>query len=217
MSEYETEEQQVEAIKSWWSENGRSVLFGVVLGVAVIGGWRGFAAYKDGRAQDAAGIYGEFVEAAGAADLDKVASLAQQLRDDYSGLTFPVMASLAEAGLLVSEKGDLATAAERLDWALNNASLEEMKTIAALRLARVRLAQGEHQAALSALPESASPAFAGLTAEIRGDIELAMGDQAKARASYEEARTLGGEVVNPAVLDMKIGDLALPESEKEEG
>ena len=37
--EYETEEQQVEALKEWWSENGRAVIAGVVLGVGVIGGW----------------------------------------------------------------------------------------------------------------------------------------------------------------------------------
>ena len=36
--EYETEEQQVEALKDWWAENGRAVIAGVVLGVVVIGG-----------------------------------------------------------------------------------------------------------------------------------------------------------------------------------
>lgn len=212
MSEYETEEQQVEAIKSWWSENGRSVLFGVVLGVAVIGGWRGFGAYKDSQAQDAAGLYGQFAEAVDAKNIAEASSLGAQLRDEFSGYTFPVMASLAEAGLLVSEGKDLAGAAERLQWAVDNASLEEMKVVASLRLARVRAALGEYDAALSALPESASPAFAAMTAEIRGDIELAMGDETKARASYEEAQTLSGDVANPGVLEMKLGDLAVSSS-----
>ena len=216
MSEYETEEQQVEAIKSWWSENGRSVLFGVVLGVAVIGGWRGYGAYQDGQAEAAAGVYGQFVEAVEEVDIALAGELASQLREDYSGYAFPVMASLAEAGLLVNEKSDLSAASQSLQWALDNASLDEMKTIAALRLARLKAAQGDYDAALATLPETAAPAFAGMTAEIRGDIELAMGQQEKARASYEEARNLGGDVVNPAVLDMKIGDLAVPQTEQDQ-
>ena len=38
MNVYATEEEQVEALKKWWKQNGKSVLGGVLIGVAVIYG-----------------------------------------------------------------------------------------------------------------------------------------------------------------------------------
>ena len=34
MTRFETEEQQVEAIKRWWKENGTAVIIGIVLAVS---------------------------------------------------------------------------------------------------------------------------------------------------------------------------------------
>ena len=53
MELYDTEEQQVEAIKDWWKENGKAVALGAVVGLGGIFGWR---YYQDMQvsAQDAA-------------------------------------------------------------------------------------------------------------------------------------------------------------------
>ena len=37
---YETEEQQVDAIKKWWSENGTALIVVAVIGLAGLWGWR---------------------------------------------------------------------------------------------------------------------------------------------------------------------------------
>ena len=42
MAELRTEEEQVEALKSWWKENGKSLIMGVVIAVAAVFGWRGW-------------------------------------------------------------------------------------------------------------------------------------------------------------------------------
>ena len=42
MSAYLEEEEQIEAIRNWWKENGRSVIAGAVLGLAAIFGWQGW-------------------------------------------------------------------------------------------------------------------------------------------------------------------------------
>ena len=41
MDVYKTEEEQVEAIKKWWNENGKSIIVGIVVGITAIFGWRG--------------------------------------------------------------------------------------------------------------------------------------------------------------------------------
>lgn len=40
MELYDSEEQQVEAIKDWWKENGKAVIFGAVIGLGGLFGWR---------------------------------------------------------------------------------------------------------------------------------------------------------------------------------
>ena len=40
MEHYETEEQQVEAIKRFWKENGTAIIVGAVLGLGGLWGWR---------------------------------------------------------------------------------------------------------------------------------------------------------------------------------
>ena len=40
MELYDTEEQQVEAIKDWWKENGKAVIIGAVVGLGGLFGWR---------------------------------------------------------------------------------------------------------------------------------------------------------------------------------
>ena len=40
MAELLTEEEQVEQLKKWWKENGLSIVGGVVVGLALVFGWR---------------------------------------------------------------------------------------------------------------------------------------------------------------------------------
>ena len=57
MSTYQTEEEQVEAIKQWWKDNGKSVIGGLVLGLAVVGGLKGWQQYTKVSAENAAAYY----------------------------------------------------------------------------------------------------------------------------------------------------------------
>ena len=44
MAENETEEQQIDALKEWWKQNGSAAVIGVVLGVGSLVGWKGWGA-----------------------------------------------------------------------------------------------------------------------------------------------------------------------------
>ena len=45
MSDYLTDEEQVAKLKSWWDENGVSVIVTLVLVVAGVVGWRWYESY----------------------------------------------------------------------------------------------------------------------------------------------------------------------------
>ena len=205
--EYETEEQQVEALKNWWNENGRSVIAGVVLGVVVIGGWTFWQSRQETRAVAASDAYSEAMAAVRSGDGARVTELADTLVDDHGGTLYAAYASLAAARVAV-EANDLESAAARLAWTADNASQDDVKLIAGVRLARVEAALGELDAALGRLPDDYPAEFAGLVEEARGDLLVANGDVAGARAAYEAARA-SGSVADPQALGMKLDDLAV--------
>jgi len=93
--DYETEEQQVEAIKKWWHENGRSVILGVVIGAAAIFGWQGWGKYQIKQSEAASDEYTATLDAL-QQDGDPVV-LAESLQSEYSDSMYSIMASLAAA------------------------------------------------------------------------------------------------------------------------
>ena len=44
--ELETEEQRVEALLKWWKDNKRSVITGLIAGVAIVVGWNSWKAHQ---------------------------------------------------------------------------------------------------------------------------------------------------------------------------
>lgn len=206
--DYETEEQQVEALKRWWSENGRAVIAGVVLGGAGIGGWQLWQHRAETQAVAASDGWSRTLEAVSAGDAALVASQADTLADDYDNTLYAAYAQLAAARAAI-EADDLDTAATRLTWAMDNAVQDDVKLIARVRLARVEGARGAPDTGLALLPSDYPEAFTGLIEEARGDLAALADDPDAARAAYELARD-SGQVADPNALTMKLDALAVP-------
>lgn len=204
---YESEEQQVEALKKWWRENGRFVIAGLVVGAAAVFGWRAWVNQQQEQAAAAAAQQTELYAALQAGDTEKVQSLGTVLLAQFADTPSAVHAALALAKV-AADKQDYAVAQEHLQWVLDNADDEPLQLIARLRLAQVLLAQDNATAALQKLGLSEPGEFAGLYAEARGDAYVALGDAAMARAAYEEAlAALEPGVGDRSLLEMKLSEL----------
>ncbi len=215
MADYETEEQQVEALKKWWADNGRAVLLGIGLGLALIFGWRAWQGHKLSVAQEASTAYTSVMQALESEDngeefLDKVESM----KKDHGGSSYAAMASLAEARFH-AENNNLEEAEEALRWTVDQGAFTEIKSIARLRLARVLNAQSKHDEALEVLEKVTSQSYAGLVNEIQGDIHLESGNAAQALAAYKRAQESGASAPNNN-LQMKVDDLAVPDSQSDD-
>lgn len=184
---YDLEEQeQIDALKGWWRQNGRLVIAAVVaaaLAAAAVTGWRTFQANK---AMEAAQLYASLEEAVRASDTAKTKELSAALMEKYAGTAFGPMAALLSAKSSF-EQGDLKSAAAQLEWALEHAKDEETAAVARLRLAAVRLDEKQYDEALRLLDAKHPPAFDGLYLDLRGDVMLAQGKTAEARAAYRDA------------------------------
>lgn len=204
MEIYNSEEQQVEAIKQWWSENGKSIIAGTVLGLLGLFGWRYYNDYRQGQQEAASTAYAQLMEqmqAGGDAAIKAGEAFVAAHKDTYGDLAALQLAAAAVA------QNQLPLAVEQLKRVATASDNAELKPVATLRLARVLGAQGDYAAALNLLDELKEASYAGLVAEVRGDLFLMQGEKDQARTAYQAALAAAGINGNPAVM-AKLDDLA---------
>lgn len=186
MAEYETEEQQVKAIKDWWNENGRSVIAGVVIGVAGLGGFKYWSNYQEQQALIASDLYSGIRNAIVAQDEAAIIATANELKDSYAGTPYAAHGALLLAKAK-ADKNDTTAAIENLQWAIDNTKEESIKAIAQLRLARVFIEDKALEKAETLLYQEYPQAYQSLLMEARGDLFVSRGDVSAAREAYQRA------------------------------
>lgn len=199
------EDEQVQRIQQWWSENWKALVGGLVIGVGGILGWNAWQSHSEQQAQAASTLYAEVLSAADADNREAAISARDTLISDYSGTPYAVAASLQVAALY-ARQGELKPAAEMLGWARENAEDPAMARLAAIRLARVRWAQGDAEAALTLLDDGGGH-FRAVAEELRGDILLEQGERVAAHRAYSEALTAAPQE-SRELLQQKLDDLA---------
>ena len=210
MTRYETEEQQVEALKKWWAENGKSIIGGIILGLVILFGWRGWTDYRQGEAELASEKFNLIQIAADRGVSDRVSELTAELQKDFAFTPYAGHASLMDAKLK-AEAGDLEGAMAQLEWASTQAKEQVVRDLALLRLSRVQLAMGNPDQALKTIEPVQAVAYLSLVEEIRGDAYRARGDIDAARQAYDRA-ILASSGTASAYLQMKRADLGNPGS-----
>ena len=204
MSTYQTEEEQVEAIKSWWKDNGKSVIGGIVLGFAIIGGWQGWQGYQRNQGEAASAYFDAMRQAARSGQQAKAIEDGKRLVGEYGGTTYASFAAL-ELARLSYLGGEKAAAREHLQWVTESAPDPAIREVARLRLAQLLLDINDVSALQALLNEPALPAFAGEFAVLRGDLARQQGDHEAARQAYQEA--LANGVGDQELLRMKLVDV----------
>lgn len=208
MDIYASDAEKSEEIKRWWRDNGRSVIAGVIIGIAVVVSWRYWFSYQQNQSENAATLYQQVVMAASESEFGELESLTQELMQDYGGTPYAVFATFEMASL--AAQSDTETAIEYLQWARENADLSAQEAVARLRLARLYLDEGEHDTALELVGSEPPVGFKSLYHELQGDIHLEMGDKMAAGQAYEMALSSAEpEGGRRAFLQMKLDDVAV--------
>ncbi len=195
MAAHLTEEEQIEAVKRWWNENGK-ITVAVILAAAL--GWFGWNNWQDRQeqlAEQASMQYAELMAVVGGnqtlTDKQQATAklLASEIVESQAGTLYGNFAAFHLAKLAVSA-GDLAEAEAQLRNAINQAANSGIAKLANLRLARVLSAGGDHEGALALLSASNTGdngAFSAAYAEARGDIYVVQNQLDLARTAYEQA------------------------------
>jgi predicted negative regulator of RcsB-dependent stress response len=202
---YETDDEKVESIKKWWKENGASVAIGIAIGLAVVFGWRAWGSYRDSVGSQASAAFEQLLASAETGQAQSVAKQAELLGQDYGSTPYPALGDLVAAKVLY-EKGDSPAAMAALGRAIAQAPDPALVRLAALRLARIQLSEGQLDAASATLSAHDNGLdFAGDFAAARGDIAAARGDSTAARGEYRKAIAAGASL--PQVIRLKLDNL----------
>ncbi|MDP3876948.1 MAG: tetratricopeptide repeat protein [Methylobacter sp.] len=229
---YDTEEEQVEALKRWWQENGTSAIVGLVVGIVVILGWNYWQDHKKEQAAQASAAYSQLLKAldddskdgggraptvgalgdAGAVAEDKkdnINKLTGHIQEQFKGSEYATYSSLMQAKLK-TEQGDF-DGAKQILKAIAAESNKHLSNIAKIRLVRLMLATGEYEQGLQVINGVDAKAAASYSAnydELVGDLYVALDRLDEARTSYQNALRNGQ---SSPLLPFKIDDLTAQE------
>lgn len=208
MAQYETEEQQVEAIKQFWKENRAAIILGAVIGFGGIFGWDQFKEYKQEKAEQASEQYAIAMQAieAGSADQSQFVEKAEVLKQEYSATSYASLAALKLAEIKVSED-NLDAAAEQLRWVVDQGN-KTFAPVAQIRLGRVLLAQEKYDEAITLAGTVSNEAYKSSALFVKGEALLAKGDKEAAKNAFIEARDASEAAPHP-LLALRLSEFGI--------
>ena len=205
MEIYSSEEQQVEAIKRFWDQYGKAILGGVVLGLAVLYGFRFYQGQQRANAEQASVQFSQLIEQRSDNASEDWLAQAQGFIDGSSKDAYAVMAALLAAKDAVTLK-QYDKAEAQLNWVLAQTKEPAVLALTQLRLARLQREQGKLDAALTTLSSAVPKGFVAMQAELKGDVLVQAERLAEAKAAYQLALDNAGQ--NTQLLQVKLDDLA---------
>ena len=198
------EEQEINQLKDWWKENGKTIIVAFILGVGGMFGWRYWQAYQAEQIAQASSQYDALIYSAQQDKQAKKANIEQFVQAN-SKTAYAVFALLDEAKK-AAEKQDFAAAEVNLNQALTQSQDEVLTSIVALRLSAVQFQLGQLDNALTTLNQVKGESFSARKAILTGDIQVAKGDKVAAKNSFEQAQQSGSQL-EQQMAKMKLNNL----------
>lgn len=180
------EQEQVDEAKAWWKQHGSKVIWGVTAFLLAVAGWRAWQTWSHNQAAEASMLFDQSVQAASMNDLKTAKAAAAQIMENHARSAYGTPAAWL-AGRINHEAGDAKSARAQYEFALENARDDGVRQLARLRLAALHFENKDIAGAMKLLEPAFEPAFQGLAEQLKGDLFVAQGKTAEARAAYKLA------------------------------
>ncbi len=180
------EQEQVDALKAWWKDNGKWVIGLAIIALVAFAGTQFWNKHRAGQDAEAAKLFNEVMKQVASNDAKRIGDAADALASRYGDSAYAPRAQLmaAEASL---QARDVAHAKVQLQWVIDHAGEAGLQDTARLKLASVLLDEKKYDEAIKQLDAAHPESFTGLFADLRGDVLSAQGKVAEARAAYQQA------------------------------
>jgi predicted negative regulator of RcsB-dependent stress response len=207
LTEYLTEQEQIQQLKTWLKQYGITILVGIVVGLIATTSWHYWKSYHNKILVHASGIYDEMLELRAQNNAYGAAIQAQKLLNHYRKTPYAAIANLLLARDAVLKR-NYPAAIQQLNEVIAHSHNSSLREIARIRMARILIADQKPDAALDLLKKLDDENFLGLVDETRGDAYLAKQDPTSARQAYKLAlQELPNAEVTRPILEMKFTNL----------
>ncbi len=180
------EQEQVDALKHWWKENGKWVIGAVVIVLLVFSGMQFWKNHQAQQAGEAAKLFSEVMKQTQSNDPKRVNDAVAALVDKFGSSAYAARAQLVAVQANLQVK-DIARAKTQLQWAIEHSTETSLQDTARLKLASILLDEKKFDEALSNLNAAHPDAFTGLYADLKGDVLSAQGKTEDAKVAYKQA------------------------------
>jgi predicted negative regulator of RcsB-dependent stress response len=207
------EQEQLDELKAFWKQYGNLITWGLTLVLAAFAAFNGWNWWQREQGAKAGAMFDELDRAVQAANAEQAGRVFNDMKERYARTTYTAQAGLL-AGKLQADKGQADAAQASLAWVAENASNEEYKALAHLRLAALLLDKKAYDEALKELDGVKSPEFAALADDRRGDVLMAQGKKDEAVKAFQSAwKAMNEQLDYRRVVESKLTLLgAAPEA-----
>ncbi len=180
------EQEQLDELKHFWKQYGDWITWALIVVLGAFAAWNGYQYWQRSQAVQASAMYEEVDRAVRSGDLAKLDRALADMKDRFGGTTYAQQAGLLAARVYY-DKGNIDASSAALSWVAGKSSDTGYQAVARLRLAGLLLEKKSYAEALQQVSGEFPKAFVPLAADRRGDILLAEGKTAEAKAEYEKA------------------------------
>ncbi len=217
MDAFETEEQQADAIKKWFQENGKSLFTTILIVATCVLGFKYWRHHQEVVKIEASEHYMALMMSQMQKDEPSAVVKANTLMSQYPKTPYAQLAGLFLAKSHV-EKDELDEAIVQLEWVMNHSPVMEFSLIARARAARIYMGQNQYDKALALLDIKDADGFLPVLEELKGDIYLSKEEPKAALEAYQLAlATIQSKNLENPLLKLKLQELGgvAPEVDKE--
>ncbi|WP_338557497.1 YfgM family protein [Erwinia sp. E_sp_B04_7] len=204
MEVYSNENEQVDALRGFFAQNGKALVVGVIIGIGALTGWHYWSSHQDGSSREASAAY---QQVSGALDSSKPATLeaAAKFASENSN-TYGALASLDLAKRYV-DSNQLDKAASQLQSGLKDTKDANLQAVLNLRLARIQVQQKKADEAVKTLDAIKGDGWTAIVADVRGEALLSKGDAKGAREAWSKGIASDASPALKEMLQMKMNNL----------
>jgi len=213
------EQEQLDQIKSFWTQWGNLITGVVTLVLVCFAAWNGWNYWQQRQATQAAVLFDTFEEATKQGDLALVARSLSDLQDQFPRTTLTAQAALIAAKTYF-DKEKLSEAEKPLEWVVDHASDKAYVALARLRLSALAIERKDMAKARSWVEGKSAPdGFQPLFDDRLGDIALIEGKNDEAKTHFTSAyKGMDESTEYRRLIEVKLGtlgvDIASPEFKK---
>lgn len=205
MEVYSNENEQTDALRNFFANNGKALAIGVVIGIAALGGWRYWSSHQDDTAKTVSAQYQQLTSAMQAGKPDTLEAVDRFASENSN--TYGALAAMDLAKQYV-DAGQLDKAATLLQNGLKDTKDANLQAVINLRLARIQLQQNQADAALKTLDGVKGDGWTAIVADIRGEALLTKGDKQGARDAWSKGVESDASPALKQMMQMKMNNLS---------